>query len=92
MKKCQKRINNRLALVMKSMKYTLGKLLIISNNYPPLRKYEIEYYALISKIGVHHYTRRNVDLGTTCGKHYRLCCLSITNPNDSNIMRSMVSK
>lgn len=32
-----------------------GKLIIISNNCPPLRKSEIEYYAMLSKVGVHHY-------------------------------------
>ncbi|KAL6180670.1 hypothetical protein ACLB2K_047330 [Fragaria x ananassa] len=62
-KKTHESINNRLALVMKSGKYTLGyktvidtlrsskgKLIIISNNCPPLRKSEIEYYAMLAKI------------------------------------------
>ena len=62
-------INSRLALVMKSGKYTLGykstlktlrsgksKLVIICNNCPPLRKSEIEYYAMLAKTHVHHYT------------------------------------
>lgn len=100
-KKTHESINNRLALVMKSGKYTLGyktvlktlrnskgffffpqffvefiyillrlallimavetesvilgKLILISNNCPPLRKSEIEYYAMLAKVGVHHY-------------------------------------
>ncbi len=33
-----------------------AKLVIISNNCPPIRKSEIEYYAMLSKTGVHHYT------------------------------------
>ena len=62
-------INSRLALVMKSGKYTRGykstlktlrsgksKLVIICNNCPPLRKSEIEYYAMLAKTHVHHYT------------------------------------
>eukprot|EP01094_Clydonella_sp_ATCC50884_P025816 TRINITY_DN691_c0_g1_i2.p1 TRINITY_DN691_c0_g1~~TRINITY_DN691_c0_g1_i2.p1 ORF type:complete len:138 (-),score=22.28 TRINITY_DN691_c0_g1_i2:14-397(-) len=61
-------INTRLALVMKSGKAFLGysqtlkslrkgksKLVIIANNCPPLRKSEIEYYAMLAKTGVHHY-------------------------------------
>ena len=32
-----------------------GKLIIIANNCPPLRKSEIEYYAMLAKVGVHHY-------------------------------------
>ena len=68
-KKAQENINSRLQLVMKSGKYTLGykstlktlrsgkaKLVIISKNCPPLRKSEIEYYAMLAKTGVHHYT------------------------------------
>ena len=55
-------INSRLALVMKSGKVTLGykstlkqirsgkaKLIIIAGNTPPLRKSELEYYAMLSK-------------------------------------------
>ncbi len=104
-KKTQESINNRLALVMKSGKYTLGygttlkslrggkgKLIIIANNCPPLRKSEIEYYAMLSKTGVHHYSGNNVDLGTACGKYFRVCCLSITDPGDSDIIRSMPSE
>uniref|UniRef100_A0A9I9DS44 Ribosomal protein eL8/eL30/eS12/Gadd45 domain-containing protein n=1 Tax=Cucumis melo TaxID=3656 RepID=A0A9I9DS44_CUCME len=119
-KKTHESINNRLALVMKSGKYTLGyktvlrtirsskgfhpcssfnlsisicentgKLIILSNNCPPLRKSEIEYYAMLAKIGVHHYNGSNVDLGTACGKYYRVSCLSIIDPGDSDIIKSL---
>ena len=30
--------------------------MVISNNTPPIKKSEIEYYAMLSKTGVHHYT------------------------------------
>ncbi|KAF9574169.1 60S ribosomal protein L30 [Mortierella alpina] len=92
-------INSRLALVMKSGKYQLGykstlktlrqgksKLVIISGNCPPLRKSEIEYYAMLSKTGVHHYTGTNVELGTACGKYFRVGVLSITDAGDSDIV------
>ncbi|CAL9069076.1 large ribosomal subunit protein eL30-like [Musa acuminata AAA Group] len=101
-KKSTESINNRLALVMKSGKYTLGhktvlrslrgskaKLILIANNCPPLRKSEIEYYAMLSKVGVHHFNGSNVDLGTACGKYFRVCCLSIMDPGDSDIIKSM---
>merc|ERR1711920_322288 len=100
-KKAQESINSRLTLVMKSGKYTLGyktclkslrsgksKLVIICNNAPPLRKSEIEYYAMLAKTGVHHYSGNNVELGTSCGKFYRVSCLSITDPGDSDIIKS----
>ncbi|KAL0026898.1 hypothetical protein WJX77_010120 [Trebouxia sp. C0004] len=99
-KKSQESINARLALVMKSGKYTLGsktclktlrsgkaKLILISNNCPPIRKTEIEYYAMLSKTTVHHYGGNNVDLGTACGKLHRVCTLAITDPGDSDIIQ-----
>lgn len=103
-KKTIESINSRLALVMKSGKYVLGyqqtlkslrqgkaKLVIIANNTPPLRKSEIEYYAMLAKTGVHHYNGNNLELGTACGKLFRVTTLSITDPGDSDIIRSMPS-
>ncbi|GIY90893.1 60S ribosomal protein L30 [Caerostris darwini] len=101
-KKAMESINSRLALVMKSGKYVLGqkqtlkalrqgkaKLVIIANNTPPLTKSEIEYYAMLAKTGVHHYSGSNIELGTACGKYFRVCALSITDPGDSDIIRTM---
>jgi large subunit ribosomal protein L30e len=75
---------------MKSGKFTLGykstlktlrqgkaKLIMIAANCPPLRKSELEYYAMLSKTGVHHYNGNNIDLGTACGKYFRVGTLSI---------------
>nr|AGN29635.1 60S ribosomal protein L30 [Acartia pacifica] len=101
-KKSNESINARLALVMKSGKFCLGykqtlktlrngksKLVIIANNTPPLRKFEIEYYAMLAKTGVHHYVGDNNDLGTACGKYFRVCTLSITDPGDFDIIRTL---
>lgn len=87
---------------MKSGKYNLGikstlkslrsgkaKLIIISANCPPLRRSEIEYYAMLSRTAVHHYSGNNVDLGTACGKYFRVGVLSITDPGDSDITQEM---
>lgn len=63
-----------------------SKLIIISNNCPPVRKSELEYYAMLSKTGVHHFGGNNVDLGTACGKYFRVSCLSITDAGDSDII------
>ncbi|MEW5301511.1 MAG: hypothetical protein WDW38_010243 [Sanguina aurantia] len=100
-KKAQENINSRLALVMKSGKYTLGyktclktlrsgkaKLVIIGSNCPPVRKSEIEYYAMLAKTGVHHFGGNNVDLGTACGKFFRVSVLAITDAGDSDIIKS----
>nr|KAJ0189148.1 hypothetical protein LSAT_V11C800425120 [Lactuca sativa] len=37
---------------------TVGKLIIISNNCPPMRKYEIKDYDMLAKVGAHHYIGR----------------------------------
>jgi large subunit ribosomal protein L30e len=68
-KKSLESINSRLQLVMRSGKYVMGykqtlkiirqgkaKLVILANNCPALRKSEIEYYAMLAKTGVHHYS------------------------------------
>jgi len=101
-KKATESINTRLALVIKSGKYQLGykqtlktlrngksKLVILANNTPPLRKSEIEYYAMLAKTGVHHYSGDNNELGTACGKYFRVCTLTITDAGDSDIIRTM---
>jgi large subunit ribosomal protein L30e len=64
-KKAVESINSKLSLTMKSGKCALGynttiktlrqnkaQMVIISNNTPPLRKSEIEYYAMLAKCQV----------------------------------------
>jgi len=100
-KKAIESINSRLQLVMKSGKASLGYketlktlrnnkavVVIISSNCPPLRKSEIEYYAMLSKTETILYNGSNTDLGTACGKYYRVSVLSVTNPGDSDILPS----
>ena len=66
-----------------------AKLILISNNCPPLRKSEIEYYAMLAKTAVHHYSGTNITLGTACGKMFRTSVLSVTDIGDSDIIRSI---
>ncbi|KAM9181108.1 LOW QUALITY PROTEIN: large ribosomal subunit protein eL30-like [Dugong dugon] len=99
-KKSLESINSRL-LVMKSGKYVgykqalkmirqgKAKLVILANICLALRKSEIEYYVMLAKTGVHHYSGNNIELGTACGKYYRVCTLAIIDPGDSDITRSM---
>ena len=44
---------------------------------------------MLAKTGVHHYSGNNIELGTACGKYFRVATLSITDPGDSDIIRSM---
>lgn len=101
-KKNQDTLGTRLALVMKSGKTTLGlkstlktlrtgksKLVIVAANCPPLRKSLLEYYAMLSKTPVHHYHASNIDLGTACGKYFRVGVLSILDQGDSDICQQL---
>ena len=51
---------------------TTAKLVLIAGNCPPLRKSELEYYAMLSKTAVHHFAGSNVALGTAAGKLFRV--------------------
>ncbi|KAL8403568.1 hypothetical protein RB594_008724 [Gaeumannomyces avenae] len=98
-KKTSDNINSRLALVIKSGKVTLGykstlkslrsnraKLIIIAGNTPPLRKSELEYYSMLSKTPVHHFSGNNIELGTACGKLFRCGTMAILDAGDSDIL------
>ncbi|RQM30108.1 hypothetical protein B5M09_005898 [Aphanomyces astaci] len=66
----------------------VAKLVILSSNTPPLRKSEIEYYSMLAKTGVHHFAGNNNDLGTACGKYFRVSSLVVLDAGDSDILRS----
>jgi large subunit ribosomal protein L30e len=99
-KRAVESINGKIQLVMKSGKTALGykttikalrsskaKMVIISTNTPALRKSEVEYYAMLAKCAVHHYSGNNSDLGTACGKFFRVSMMTVTDAGDSDILR-----
>ena len=92
-------INSQLAIVMKSGKTSLGfksvvasirdgksKVLVISNNLPVLRKSQLEYLAALAKVRTINFAGTNTDLGTACGKLFRISVLSINEAGDSDIL------
>lgn len=95
-------VNAKLGLVMKSGKYSLGykstvkalragkaKLVIIAGNTPVLRKSELEYYAMLSKTQVYYFNGGNNELGTVCGKLFRVGTLAILDAGDSDILSTL---
>ena len=63
-------------LLLAAMHFSCSaKLILIAGNCPPLRKSEIEYYAMLSKTTVHHFAGTNVALGTAAGKLFRVGCV-----------------
>ena len=65
--------------------FSTAKLVLIAKNCPPLRKSEIEYYAMLAACNVMHYGGNNISLGTACGKYFRASVLTITDQGDSDI-------
>lgn len=45
---------------MKTLRSGKAKLVLIAGNCPPLRKSELEYYAMLAKTPVHHFHGNNV--------------------------------
>ena len=89
-------------LVKSSGKYTLGskqtlkqlrsgksQLVLVSSNTPQLRKSEIIYYAMLAKTQVFMYSGNNIDLGTACGKLFKVSVMSIQDAGDSDIVKSL---
>ncbi|KAG9393781.1 Ribosomal protein L30e [Carpediemonas membranifera] len=98
-KKTLESINSRLQLVTKSGKFALGykqtlkamrageaKLVIVAANCPALRKSELEYYGMLARVPVEHYTGTNTDLGTACGRYFRIGTMAILDQGDSDIL------
>lgn len=92
-------MSSRLALVVKSGKYEIGyksalatlrkgraKLVVIAKNCPPLRKSELEYYAMLSQSAVHHFHGTNHDLGVACSKVFRSSVMVVIDQGDSDIL------
>jgi large subunit ribosomal protein L30e len=44
---------------------------------------------LLAKANVHHYAGSNVDLGTACGRFFRVSVLNITDAGDSDILTTI---
>ena len=43
---------------------------------------------MLAKTRVHHYAGNNADLGTACGKYYRVSCMCITDAGDSDLIEA----
>jgi len=91
-------LGNKLRLIIKSGKFSLGynttikalregkcKFIVIANNCASTRRLELEYYAMLNKCPVNHFSGNNSDLGFSCGKTFRCSCVSVIHPGDADI-------
>jgi large subunit ribosomal protein L30e len=44
---------------------------------------------MLAKANVHHYSGSNVDLGTACGRFFRVSVLNIADAGDSDILTTI---
>jgi ribosomal protein L30E len=66
---------------MKSLRSGKAKLVIISGNAPPLRKSELEYYAMLAKTPVHHFAGDNVSHNMSTFMYLQIHLESRRNPD-----------
>ncbi|GJC98430.1 60S ribosomal protein L30 [Colletotrichum higginsianum] len=70
---------------------TLRRLILIAGNTPPLRKSELEYYAMLAKTPVHHFSGTNIEMGTALGKIFRCGTMAVLDAGDSDILSDQVA-
>lgn len=86
---------------MNSGKYKLGhkqkqkiiiqgkvKLDILANSCPNVKKSEIEYYIMLPMTGVHNYSGKTLNWAQH-RENTRVCTLTIIDPDDYNIIKSI---
>ncbi len=66
-----------------------AKMIVSASNCPKDLKDEIEYYGKISKVPVMTYKGISMDLANVCGKLFIISALSIREPGDSEILKSV---
>ncbi len=72
---------------MNNAKTRKAKLIIVASNCPQKIRGDIEYYCRLSRIPVTIYKGTNMDLGSICGKPFRVSALTVREPGDSDILK-----
>lgn len=95
-------IASKLPLIIKTGKYYVGyrqtlmslidqssKYVILTKNYPSIKRMLIEYYALLSgKVPVYMFEGSNRDLANLCGAEFRMGVISILDDGEADLIRS----
>lgn len=72
--------------VMKKLRTNQLKGILFSSNLPILKKKQIQYYCRLADVPFREFQGNNTDLGTACGKLFRVAILGIIEEGDSQIM------
>ncbi|KAI5172776.1 large subunit ribosomal protein L30e [Nematocida sp. LUAm3] len=95
-------VASQLPLVVKTGKYHVGfrqtltslinqtcKYLVLTKNYPTLKKMQLEYYALLAgKVPVYMFDGTNRDLANLCGAEFRMGVISILDGGEADLIRT----
>lgn len=66
-----------------------AKMIVLASNCPNEIKNEIAYYSKISKVPLLTYKGTSMDLANVCSKLFIISALSIREPGDSEILKSV---
>jgi large subunit ribosomal protein L30e len=101
-KKTTKNISSQLPLAIRTGKYCVGfkttldslvnqqcKYLIITKNYPTLKRMQLEYYAVLGgKVPIYMFDGTNKDLANICGSEFRMGVISIIDDGEAELIPS----
>jgi large subunit ribosomal protein L30e len=61
-------------------------MVLLSKNLPIVRRSQLEYFAMIAGLKAVPYSGNNIELGSACGKFFRVGCVCIIESGDSDIL------
>ncbi|HKZ94427.1 MAG TPA: 50S ribosomal protein L30e [Candidatus Bathyarchaeia archaeon] len=73
----------------KNAKLGRGKLIVLASNCPSNVREDVTYYAKLSGVPVVIYKGASIDLGMTCGKPFAVSAMTIREPGDSDILKTI---
>ncbi|MFW9922541.1 MAG: 50S ribosomal protein L30e [Candidatus Thorarchaeota archaeon] len=74
---------------LKAAKIGRSKLIILSNNCVKELKTQIEYYSSLADIPIIEFPGTGYDLGALCGRGHIVSAISVYDPGDSKILKSI---
>ncbi|KAI5192742.1 large subunit ribosomal protein L30e [Nematocida minor] len=95
-------VASQLPLVIKTGKYYVGfrqtmtslinescKYIILTKNYPEVKKMQLEYYAKLGgNVPVYMFDGSNRDLANLCGAHFRMGVISILDDGEAELIQT----
>jgi large subunit ribosomal protein L30e len=77
---------------IKAAKLGRVQLIILANNCPTEKREQIEYYAKLANIPILNYNNNGYELGALCGRGHVVSAISVYDPGDSKILKTIKKK